>query len=113
MTILALGAIAIEATLPYPDVPVDEGCGVFIDARRWQDSKENVIDVEWLMRFYRLPAGIRIDVVGVELARLVAYGPTADAWSEVRRRVGEHRCTNRPRRASLPNLMDRTRRFPL
>jgi hypothetical protein len=73
--VLMLGAIAIEAPPPYPEVPVDEGCGLVIDRSLWAHSKEHVISLEWLLRFYRLPAGVRIDVAGMEQARLVECGP--------------------------------------
>jgi hypothetical protein len=34
-----------------------------------------VIFLEWLLRFYRLPTGVRIDVAGIEPARLIECGP--------------------------------------
>lgn len=73
--VLMLGAIAIDAPPPYPEVPVDEGCGLVIDRSLWAHSNGHVISLEWLLRFYRLPAGVRIDVAGIEQARLVVCGP--------------------------------------
>jgi len=75
LIILDLGPIAIESTPQYPDVPVDEGCGLVIDASLWRDSTRNVISLEWLLRFYRLPTGVRIDFAGVEPTQLVVCGP--------------------------------------
>jgi len=77
LIILDLGPIAVESTPPYPDVPVDEGCGgppVF-DASFWRDSTRNIISLEWLLRFYRLPTGVRIDIAGVEPTQLLVCGP--------------------------------------
>jgi hypothetical protein len=56
-------------------VPVDEGCALVIDASLWRESTRNVISLEWPLRFYRLPIGVRIDIAGVEPTQLVVCGP--------------------------------------
>ena len=74
LTVLSLGAIVPESPLPYPTETPEPACGLVMDTAPWE-GEENVIDVELLLRPYRLPDGLRVDIVGAEPRRLVNCGP--------------------------------------
>jgi hypothetical protein len=74
LTVLSLGAMALEPPLLYPTVTPEPICGLVMDTTPWEGD-ENVVDVELLLRPYRLPDGLRVDIVGVDTRRLLNCGP--------------------------------------
>lgn len=46
-----------------------------MDRAIWKQERSNVIDVELLMRAYRLAPGLRIDIAGIDLQHVVSCGP--------------------------------------
>jgi len=74
LAVLSLGAIVPESPSPYPTVTPEPGCGLVMDTAPW-DGNEKVIDVELLLRPYRLPDGLRVDIAGAEPRRLLECGP--------------------------------------
>jgi hypothetical protein len=75
LTIIEFGAMANDDPTPYPDVPHEQGCLLVLDPAMWRAAKKNWLSIDWLMKFYRLPAGVRIDIDGIRPVRLVDCGP--------------------------------------
>jgi hypothetical protein len=75
VTILSLGATVAKSAPAYPDIPHEEGCRVVVDRTLWESARGNVVDIDLLLRPYPLPQGVRVDIAGVEPARLIECGP--------------------------------------
>lgn len=75
LTVLELGAIVPASPASHPVEEREAGCGVVMDRTLWDDDDRNVIEIEMLLRSYRLGDGFRISIAGAESQRIVSCGP--------------------------------------